>query len=195
MSSPLQTTTVGIASSNSSSSLPGARSSKNRGTTNSNSQVHFSHRLSMQGTQHRAASGDEGVVYACGTRFRRPVSRPPKTPQHNTYKWIGITGQNELEAIRRVSQAVGDVYDERGKFCLGALVCRTWSLWFWRRGCETCWLTTTEKGPRNAPSSLNDEPPLEWPDRSSRTSAGIAIANSPSSHSCNAEYILRFSSG
>ncbi len=63
--SPLQITTVGyssVESSSSSSSESASCCSSDRGTTNSKSHVHFSHRLSTQGTQHRAASGEEGVV-------------------------------------------------------------------------------------------------------------------------------------
>jgi hypothetical protein len=76
-SSPLQTTSVGIASFCSSSSWIAERSSRYRGTTNSNSHVHFSHKLSMHGTQHLAASGEEGVVYACGTRFEQISHNAP----------------------------------------------------------------------------------------------------------------------
>lgn len=67
--SPLQTTTVGMDSWRSLNSPSSSRrvksgSSRYLGTTNSNSQVHFSQRLSTQGTQHLAASGEEGMVYA-----------------------------------------------------------------------------------------------------------------------------------
>src|SRR6266550_1449722 len=67
--SPLQTTIVGTRSLGSSSSSVSERSSRYRGTTNSSSHVHRSQILSMHGTQHRAESGEEGVVYACGTRL------------------------------------------------------------------------------------------------------------------------------
>ena len=69
-SSPLQTTTVGysVCELSSSSSARESCCSNERGTVNSKSQVHFSQRLSTQGTQQRAVSGDDGVVKTCGTR-------------------------------------------------------------------------------------------------------------------------------
>jgi len=86
------------------------------------------------------------------------------------------------------------MHDYRSEFGIHLRV--AWCLRLWSRNCginvgkiedyNDCY---------DAPSFPKFKPEEEWLDCLSDTSPGIAIDNSPSSLSCSAEYIFRFSSG
>lgn len=135
-SSPLHTTIVGLVSLILSSSPVTSLSSRYRGTTNSNSHVHFSHRLSKHGTQHLAESGEEGVVYAWGTRLTNIQSLILWLMTWKAaYKGMWIIRQDELKSIDRIAQTVGDVDGNRRKLrCCRLRLGVSWCLRFW--GCN-----------------------------------------------------------
>ena len=99
-SSPLHITKVGCSLWASSSKAVG-ESSRLRGTTNSKSQVHRSQRLSMHGTQQRAASGEDGIVYTWGTRCDQLVNATIQGAL--TYIRVRLRGSDECQPIGGVA--------------------------------------------------------------------------------------------
>jgi hypothetical protein len=64
--------------------------------------------LSRQGTQHRAASGEEGVVYAWGTRCVRVNQGRYSNASGSPYMRISIRWDDELYSIEGFMHAVLD---------------------------------------------------------------------------------------
>ena len=67
----------------------------------------------MHGTQHRAASGEEGVVYTWGTRCGQLAKY--NNVRNLTYVGIRIRGSDECQSIGRVTHTIFNVDSERGK--------------------------------------------------------------------------------